>query len=329
MNDGTNHPVFPNHLGTENTANSAKSIPQSLLDEKPFQVVLITKDGEPDCVLLSTNINLECKKRMLCFPMDFGELTIDGLIDTGALSSAIPEMDLRIMRLLSPQSVIREGQPPNFQIMVANGQLDTPKSTIELKFEVDDIEFHEKSIVMEHLTVPSIGLMFLQRTHTVLELRQGILNFPSFSMQLKTAYHKYSNVLESILNHTEITIPPNDRVLIRTISLLYPENAVTGILQPSDLLHEENHITFCTALVILNDGNILIPVNNFRDHPYKLKKGLLIANFSVMTPEQMKYVKPVDPGSTWHLLQNDQEQAAHYVSSHIKTNKNPQNSENY
>ena len=27
--------------------------------------------------------------------MDFGELNIDGLIDTGALSSAIPEADLR------------------------------------------------------------------------------------------------------------------------------------------------------------------------------------------------------------------------------------------
>ena len=47
-----------------------------------------------------------------------------------------------------------------------------------------------------------------------------------------------------------------------------------------------------------------------------------------MTPEQMKYVKPVDLASTWHFLQYDQEQAAHYVSSLIKTNKNPQNSEN-
>ena len=222
-----------------------------------------------------------------------------------------------------------EGQPPNFQIMVTNGQLETPKSTIELKFEVGDIEFHEMSIVMEYLTVPSIGLMFLQRTHTVLDMRQGILNFPSFSMQLKTAYHKYSNVLEPILNHTEITIPPNDRVLIRTNSLLYPENAVTEILQPSDLLHEGGDITFCTALVILNDGNIIIPVNIFTDHPDKLKKGLHIASFSVTTPEQMKNAKPVDPASTWHLLQNDQEQAAHYVSSLIKTYKKPQNSKNY
>ena len=257
MNDGTNHPVLPNPLGTENHENTAESIPQSLLDEKQFQNVLITKDGEPDCIPLSTNINLKCKKRMLYFPMDFGELTIDGLIDTGALSSAITEKDLRKIRLLSPQSVIRECPPQNFQIMFANGQLETPKGTIELKFEVGDIEFHEIFIVMEHLAGP-IRLMFLKRNHTVLDMRQGILNFPFFSMQLKTADHNYSNELEPILNPTEITIPPNDRVRIRTNSLLYPENAVTGILQPSDLLHEEGDITFCPALVTLNDGSISI-----------------------------------------------------------------------
>ena len=163
MNDGTNHPVFPNPLGAENPENIAESIPQSLLDEKQFQNVLITKDGEPDCIPQSTNINLKCKKRLLYFPMDFGELTFNGLIDTGALSSATPERDLRKIRLLSAQSVIREGPPPNFQIIVANGQLETTKSTIELKFEVGDLEFHEIFIVMEDLTGPIIGLMFLQK----------------------------------------------------------------------------------------------------------------------------------------------------------------------
>ena len=37
----------------------------------------------------------------------------------------------------------------------------------------------------------------------------------------------------------------------------------------------------------------------------------------------------INPISTWHLLQNDQEQAAHDVSSLIKTNKTTQSSENY
>ena len=158
--------------------------------------------------------------------------------------------------------------------MVANGQLETPKSTIELKFAVGDIEFHEICIKMENLTGPIIGLLFHQRNQTVSDMKQGILNFPFFPTQLKSPEHRYSNVLEPTLNPNEINIPPSDRVLIKTTSLplLYPEIAVTGILQPGDLLHEECDITFCPALVSLNEGIIQIPENIFSDHPYKLKK---------------------------------------------------------
>ena len=63
--------------------------------EEPFVNTLISRDGEPDYVPLTTNLRLKYKRRMLYFPMDFGELTLDGLVDTGALSSAIPEADLR------------------------------------------------------------------------------------------------------------------------------------------------------------------------------------------------------------------------------------------
>ena len=60
---------------------------------------------------------------MLYFPMDFGELNIDGLIDTGALSSTIPEADLRKNRLPAPHTIKNEAlPPPEFQVMVANGQ---------------------------------------------------------------------------------------------------------------------------------------------------------------------------------------------------------------
>ena len=111
-------------------------------------------------------------------------------------------------------------------------------------------------------------------------------------MKLKTAVHRYSNVVEPILIPIEIIIPLNNRVLSRTNPQLYPENSVTGILQPSDLVHEKGDITFCSALVTLNDGNVQIPVNNFTDHPCKLKKDTHIA----MTPEQ---VKSIDAASTW------------------------------
>ena len=53
--------------------------------------------------------------------MEFGELKIDGLIDTGALSSAISEANLRKVRSLALQTILKEGPSPEIQIMVANG----------------------------------------------------------------------------------------------------------------------------------------------------------------------------------------------------------------
>ena len=110
--------------------------------------------------------------------------------------------------------------------------------------------------------------MFLRRNHTDLDMRQGILNFPYFSMQLKTADHKYSNVMEPILTTDDVTIPPNDLTVITIHSQIYAENAVTGILQPSDLLHEEGDVTLCAKIVSLNEGTMGIRVISFTDQPY-------------------------------------------------------------
>ena len=108
--------------------------------------------------------------------------------------------------------------------------------------------------------------------------------------------------MENILNPEDVPIPPNDLTVISIQSQTYAENAVTGKLQPSDLLHEEGDVTFCAAIVTSNEGTMRIHFNNFTDQPYKLKKGLSIAKFSMMTPEQMKHVRPIDPVSTWHSL---------------------------
>ena len=65
-----------------------------------------------------------------------------------------------------------------------------------------------------------------------------------------------------------------------------------------------------------------IHVNNFTDQPYKPEKELHIANFSMMTPEQMKYVRPIDPVSTWHLLNEYEKDVIYYISSLLKANRN-------
>ena len=112
-------------------------------------------------------------------------------------------------------------------------------------------------------------------------------------------------------------------------SQLYDNTNVTGILQSSNDLAEDGDITFCTALVTLTQGQVTVHMNNFFDQSYTLKKGSHIASFSVLTPEQIKYVKPINSVTTWHLLQDNPENVAYYASSLIKSPKTGQDSENY
>ena len=169
--------------------------------------------------------------------------------------------------------------------MVANGQLEAPIATVELQFEVGDITFREKFIVMTNLTSPLIGLLFLQRNSTILDMRQGILNFPFFSMQLENEDRTYPNVIERILNPADTIMQPGKRTTIWVKSQIYTENEATGIIQPSPLLENDEDLLICPAISSTQNNRHMVQISNFLDHPHTLKKGTHIANFSILTPE--------------------------------------------
>ena len=73
----------------------------------------------------------------------------------------------------------------------------------------------------------------------------------------------------------------------------------------------------------------MVQISNFLDHPYTLKEGTQIANFSILTPEQTKHIRPVNPTSKRHLLNNSHDNAIHYINSLLKTSKNDEVNEAY
>ena len=83
---------------------------------------------------ISTSLTLKRKRHMYYIPMDFEKLTLDGLIDTGAIS----EQNLKNIKSLAIEAIKETGPPPNFQIKVANGQLEIPIGPVQLEFEVAD-----------------------------------------------------------------------------------------------------------------------------------------------------------------------------------------------
>ena len=283
----------------------------AVIDDQILPQLQVTPDGLTGFLPLSTNLPLKNKRKMLYFPMDFGELNIDGLIDTGALSGAVPETDLRNIRLLAPHTILNESPPPEFQIMVANGQLEEPIATVELQFEVSDITFREKFIVTTNLTSPLIGLLFLQHNSTILDMRQGILTFPFFSMQLKNEDRTYPNVIEPILNPVDTILQPGKRTRSWVKSQIYTENEATEIIQPSPLLENDEDLLICPAISSTQNNKHMAKISIFLDHPYTFKKGTHIAIFSILSPEQTKHIRSVNPTSVRHLLNNNHDDAIH------------------
>ena len=73
----------------------------------------------------------------------------------------------------------------------------------------------------------------------------------------------------------------------------------------------------------------MVQISNFLNHTYTLKKGMHIANFSKLTPEQTKHIRPVNPTSVRNLLNNSHDDAIHYINSLLKTSKNDEVNETF
>ena len=74
---------------------------------------------------LSSEIILKRKKEMLYVPLDFKNgLKIDDLVDSGAIA----QTELDRIKQQAPANTFKIDDPPNFQVKVANGQLEKPIS---------------------------------------------------------------------------------------------------------------------------------------------------------------------------------------------------------
>ena len=161
---------------------------QPLLDEDISNHIQFDQERNLSYLPLSTLLTLltlKRKRHMYYMPMDFEKLTLGELNDTGVLTSAISEQDLNKIKLIANEAKKDTGPPPNFQIMVANCQLEVPIGTVLLEFEVADFMLRGNFIIMKNFPNPLIGLCFLHRNNAVFDVTQGISTFQYFSRQLK------------------------------------------------------------------------------------------------------------------------------------------------
>ena len=261
--------------------------------------------------------------------MDFEKLTLDGLIDTSALTSAISEADLNKIKILSNEAIKDTGPAPNFHIMVANGQLERPIGTVLLEFEVADLQFQENFIFMKTLSNPLIGLCFLQRHNALFDIRQGIITFSYLSMQLRPEHTTNTRVATPLLTETTYTMQPGETLAISSKMPHLIDHNATGCVTPSSHMEEHDSIFITSSLSTVNNNAVGYQVITFSEMPYTLPVDTHIPDSQVLTPEQIKHIKPVDPATLTFMMHQHIKNTDLYLNQLMKTNQLSDEQETY
>ena len=140
---------------------------------------------------LTSTVVLKRKQKMLYLPLDFANnLMVDALLELGAFVSAIAQDDSDTRKQKAPNNILKIDDPPNYQIQVANGQLEKPLSTATLKIEIGNNTFADHFVVMKKLTGPKNRLHFMRNSSVVIDTTHGLIHIPHLIMQVKTASSK-------------------------------------------------------------------------------------------------------------------------------------------
>ena len=235
---------------------------------------------------------------MYSFPMAFEKLTFDGLICAGALTSVMSEQDLHKIKLLAQEAISDTGPALNFQTMVAKVQLESPIGTVCLAIEVADFIFKENFNVMKVLPYPLIGLCFLKRNNALSDIRQRVLTLPHFSMQLKPEHNLPTRQSTPLLTEATYILQPGETMLIASRMPHLIDHDATGIVTLS--AHLGDHDTLLvSSLCTVNKNEVGYQICNFSEPPYTITTDTHLADFRVLTPEQLKFHTNIHQAPTY------------------------------
>ena len=147
---------------------------------------------------------------------------------------------------------------------------------------------------MKNLTGPLIELHFMRHNSVVIDTTHGLIHFPHLTMQVKSALSQTSAKAQAVLTHDNITIA---QVTTKTITAFVDhlsEWNTTGTVTPVEKFTETASLIISHSMSTIFDRKIAVRVTNTTESPYTINTNTQTAEFSVVTPEQSKFIKPVD-----------------------------------
>ena len=308
----TRIPIFLNDFPT-----SVNSIKEYITEE----------DGDTYIPLHST-IFLKNRRRMLYLPLEFGEITMDGLVDSGAFINAKSWSDYNIIKMSSDNCVIKEYPQPPFKIECANAQLEQPIATADIQFNIGTYTFTDTFVIQSKTSFPIIGLSFMRNHQTVIDTANGTITFPHVEITLAmTDEKKNCNPKPlQIMAEGNQTLLPQQTTTINAIVITINATDITVAVQLLPQFDETATIIVAPALATAHNKRINLRIDNLTDFPHTIKNYTKSAELQIFKPEDTKQIQPINVATLTTL--QDPNDTHMYVNELMKSTNNDQNDEN-
>ena len=160
----------------------------------------------------------------------------------------------------------------------------------------------------------------MRNNSVAIDTTHGLIHFPHLTMQVKTASSETTTKPQINITDEALTIPPMATETI-TAFIDHPSKwNTTGTVTPLEQFTETASLLIPHSMSTVIDKRIAARVTNTTESPYLIKKHTQIAEFSVVTPEQTKHIKPVDMAILTMIPQGDPDLTA-YLNELLRTNK--------
>ena len=134
----------------------------------------------------------------------------------------------------------------------------------------------------------------MKHNSLVIDTTHGLIHFPHLTMQVKSASSQASAKPQPVLIHDSITIP---QMTTKTITAFVDHSSkwnTTGNVTPVEQFTEAASLIISHSMSTIIDRKIAVRVTKTTESPYTINKNTQIAELSVVTPEQSKFIKPVE-----------------------------------
>ena len=266
---------------------------------------------------------------MLYLPLEFGEITMDGLVDSGAFINAMSWSDYNAIKMNSDSCVIKEYPQPPFKIECANAQLEQPIATADIQFNIGTYTFTDTFVILSKTSFPIIGLNFMRNHQAVIDTANGTINFPHVEMTLAMTDEKKNCNPKPLQIMTEgnQTLPPQQTTTVNAIVITTNTIDITGAVQPLPQFDETATIIVAPALATAHNKRINLRIANLTDFPHTIKNHTKLAELQILRPEDTKQIRPIDVATLTTL--QDPDDTHMYVNELMKSSENEQNGENF